>query len=129
MLRSLPCRASAQSRAMAELALAGAGGAVCHAAGFGELGGEHRDLEVELTSAASGLAMVGPNCMGVINAFDRVVMWGADGHFAAVDDDGIALISQSGRISLWSGQCRARLSDGVRSQPGKSGGNRCCRCD
>lgn len=82
--------------AMAELALAGAGGAVCHAAGFGELGGEHRDLQAELASAAGGMAMVGPNCMGVINAFDRVALWGADGHFSPVDGNGIALISQSG---------------------------------
>lgn len=82
--------------AMAALARIGAGGAVCHAAGFGELGGAHRDLQQDLAAAAGGLAMVGPNCMGVINAFDRVALWGADGHFQPVDGTGVALISQSG---------------------------------
>ena len=82
--------------AIGALARIGAGGAVCHVAGFGELGGEHRALQQELTEAAGGLAMVGPNCMGVLNAFDGVAMWGADGHLEPVDGDGVALISHSG---------------------------------
>ncbi len=82
--------------AMADLARIGAGGAVCHAAGFSELGASGRDLQRELTAAAGDLAMVGPNCMGVLNAFDRVALWGADGHLEPRDGPGVAFISQSG---------------------------------
>ena len=78
------------------LSAIGAAGAICHASGFAELGGEHVTLQKELESAAGELAVLGPNCMGVINGFDRVAMWGDNGYFEAVDGNGVALISQSG---------------------------------
>lgn len=83
---------------MAQLSGVGAGGAICHVAGFAELGGAHREQQRSLAEAAGDLAMVGPNCMGLINAFDRVALWGDDSHFEAVDGPGVALISQSGAL-------------------------------
>lgn len=48
----------------------GAGGLVVISAGFREVGGEGVALERELTDfvRASGIRMIGPNCMGVLNA-------------------------------------------------------------
>lgn len=74
----------------------GAAGAVCHASGFAELGVAHVGLQAELQAAAGELAVLGPNCMGLINGFDRVALWGDHGYFAPVDGHGVALISQSG---------------------------------
>lgn len=82
--------------AMATLAAIGAGGAVCHVAGFGELGGEHRGLQDRLAEAAGPLAVIGPNCMGMINGFDRLALWGEYNPMAPVAGRGVALISQSG---------------------------------
>ncbi|MGY8996034.1 MAG: CoA-binding protein, partial [Alphaproteobacteria bacterium] len=45
----------------------GAGGAICYAAGYSEVGGIGHDLEADLKDAAGDLAVVGPNCYGVIN--------------------------------------------------------------
>lgn len=82
--------------AIASLAAIGAGGAVCHVAGFGELGGVHRDLQDDLAEAAGPLAVIGPNCMGMINGFDRLALWGEYNPVSAVTGRGVALISQSG---------------------------------
>ena len=78
------------------LSAIGAAGAICHASGFAELGGEQVELQQELADAAGELALLGPNCMGVINGFDRVAMWGDHGYFEPVEKNGVALISQSG---------------------------------
>jgi len=50
-----------------ELSAMGAGGAVCYAAGFAEVGGEGIGLQKALVEAAGGLAAVGPNCYGLLN--------------------------------------------------------------
>ena len=78
------------------LSVIGAAGAVCHASGFAELGGEHALLQQKLVDAAGAVAVLGPNCMGIINGFDRAAMWGDNGYFEAVEGNGVALISQSG---------------------------------
>ena len=82
----------------ARLSAMGAAGAICHAAGFGELGGEHRALQDDLTTAAGDLALIGPNCMGFVNAFDRVALWGDRSRIEPNDGAGVALISQSGAL-------------------------------
>ena len=78
------------------LAEMGAGGAVCHAAGYGELGGAFRLAQEDLAEAAGDMAVIGPNCMGAINAFDGVALWGEYNPLAPVTGSGVALISQSG---------------------------------
>lgn len=82
-----------------DLAALGAGGCVCYAAGFAEIGGEGTALQDDLAAAAGDLALVGPNCYGVLNYFDGVALW-ADQHGGRKVDRGIAIISQSGNISL-----------------------------
>jgi acetyl coenzyme A synthetase (ADP forming)-like protein len=70
-------------------------------AGFGETGREGRELEQRILgkARASGMRMVGPNCMGVINTDPDVAMQAT---FASVDParGNIAMSSQSGAIGL-----------------------------
>ena len=59
-------RSTARSRSgsIRELAAIGAGGAVCHAAGFRESGGRGAELQEALIEAAGGMPVLGPNCYG-----------------------------------------------------------------
>jgi acyl-CoA synthetase (NDP forming) len=45
----------------------GAGGVVCYTAGFGEAGVDGKYAEKQLIEAAGDMALIGPNCYGVIN--------------------------------------------------------------
>ncbi len=76
----------------------GAGGAVCYTAGFGETGDEGVRLEVALVEAAGELALVGPNCYGIINYLDRVALW-PFAHGGSCPGYGAAIITQSGMLS------------------------------
>jgi acetate---CoA ligase (ADP-forming) len=83
-----------------ELAARGAGGAVAYAAGFAEIGAEGAALQRELVAAAGAdLALIGPNCYGLLNYFDGVALW-ADQHGGRPLERGVAVVSQSGNISL-----------------------------
>ena len=82
----------------AELNLRGAGGGICFAAGFGEDG--DAVLERDLVEAAGDCALVGPNCHGIINLFDRAVLWPDDHGADPLDGAGFALISQSGNVAM-----------------------------
>ena len=61
--------------AVAALSAMGAGGAVCYASGFAEVGPEGVELQRQLVAAAGGMAMLGPNCYGMINALDGAALW------------------------------------------------------
>ena len=80
-----------------QLAERGAGGAVCHAAGFAEDGSDGRALQDELRVAADGMPVIGPNCIGVLNYLDGAALW-ADQHGGQRTDSGVAVITQSGNI-------------------------------
>lgn len=80
-----------------ELAAMGAGGAVCFASGFRESGAE--DLNQRLIAAAGDLAILGPNCYGVLNYLDRVALW-PDQHGGAVVESGVAIVTQSSNIAI-----------------------------
>jgi acyl-CoA synthetase (NDP forming) len=82
--------------AVAALASIGAGGAVCVAAGFAELGDSGAKLQQQLQQAAGDLAVIGPNCMGVLNLFDGAAVWASGGHVEHPGSQGAAIISQSG---------------------------------
>lgn len=85
--------------ATAKLAAMGAGGVVCYAAGFGELGtGEGTDAQSRLVAAAADMAVVGPNCYGVINFLDRVALW-PFARGGACPGYGAAIVTQSGMLS------------------------------
>ena len=81
--------------------LAGVGGAICYAADFAESGDEGRERQEALLAAAGGVPLIGPNCYGMLNLFDRVALW-PDQHGCLPIDAGrgVAIISQSGNLAL-----------------------------
>ena len=84
---------------VAELNAKGAGGAVSIVGEFAETGGDGAALQARLVAAAGDLALVGPNCLGVMNMFDGMAVWGGDNVFSPVTGEGVALISQSGYVA------------------------------
>ncbi|NLU66150.1 acetate--CoA ligase family protein [Streptomyces sp. HNM0574] len=80
-----------------QLAARGAGGAVCHAAGFAEEGPSGADREARLRAAADGMPVIGPNCIGVLNYLDGTALW-ADQHGGTRTERGVAVVTQSGNI-------------------------------
>ncbi len=70
-------------------------------AGFSEVGAEGADLEEELLGIVrdSGMRMVGPNCMGLLNTADSVRL---NGTFAPVypPAGNVAMSSQSGALGI-----------------------------
>ncbi|MEQ9489673.1 MAG: acetate--CoA ligase family protein [Alphaproteobacteria bacterium] len=83
---------------LAKLNVMGAGGAVCYTAGFGEIGEEGRKVEDRLIEAAGDMALIGPNCYGMINYIDRVALW-PFAHGGDCPGYGAAIITQSGMLS------------------------------
>ena len=83
---------------VARLVAMGAGGAVCHTAGFAETGAEGARLEAALVAAAGDLALIGPNCYGVINYLDRAALW-PFAHGGACPGYGAAIVTQSGMLA------------------------------
>lgn len=81
-----------------ELSMNGCGGAIVHASGFGEVGEGGESYSAKLVSAAGTMPVVGPNCLGVINYIDKVVLW-PDVHGGRPVDRGVALVTQSGAIA------------------------------
>jgi len=77
----------------------GAGGCVCYAAGFAEIGGDGIALQQQLIDAANDMPLVGPNCFGFINFAARCALWPYLFNGRPVDR-GVALISQSGNIGM-----------------------------
>ena len=84
-------------QAVRELAAMGAHGAVCYGSGFAEAGDVA--LQDQLLEAAGGMPVLGPNCFGYINTFDRIALW-PDEHGCRRTDRGAAIISQSGNVAV-----------------------------
>jgi acyl-CoA synthetase (NDP forming) len=53
----------------------GGGGAIFLRGGYTEVGGEGVALHAEFTKAAGNLAVVGPNCYGMLNFIDGICLW------------------------------------------------------
>lgn len=83
--------------AVRALAAMGAGGAVCYGSGFAETG--DAELQDELVIAAGDMPLLGPNCYGIVNTFDRVALW-PDEHGCGTFERGAAIISQSGNVAV-----------------------------
>ena len=83
---------------LAELAERGAGGAVCYAAGFAEKGPEGEALQERLVTAAGDLAIIGPNCYGMLDYRLGLHVWAGD-RMRRRDGPGIAIVSQSGALA------------------------------
>ena len=73
-----------------------AGGIVCYTAGFGEVGDD--GAEAALIEAAGDMALVGPNCYGLINYLDQLALW-PFAHGGGCDGYGAAIVTQSGMLS------------------------------
>lgn len=88
---------AAATEIVAQLGRIGAGGVACFTAGYGELGGAGQRAEAELVVAAGDMALVGPNCYGLVNFTNGAVLWpfGAGNHRC---HRGVALIMQSGML-------------------------------
>ncbi|MGI9464937.1 MAG: CoA-binding protein, partial [Aestuariivirgaceae bacterium] len=84
--------------AITRLKAIGAGGIVCYTAGFGELGGDGAEAEQALIEAAGDMALVGPNCYGLINYLDQLALW-PFAHGGGCDGYGAAIVTQSGMLS------------------------------
>ena len=82
----------------ARLARRGAGGVVCYTAGFSELGSTGQEAEAELVNVAGEMALLGPNCYGLINYHDKIALW-PFAHGGAHPGFGAAIITQSGMLS------------------------------
>ncbi len=82
-----------------ELAARGAGGVVCYASGFAEVGGEGIALQQRLVQQAGSMALLGPNCYGMLNYLDGVALW-PDQHGGTRVERGVAIVTQSGNIGL-----------------------------
>lgn len=77
----------------------GCGGVVCYAAGFAETGEAGSALQEKLVDAAGDMALVGPNCYGVLNFTQGVALW-PDRLAGEPEQEGVAIISQSGNVAL-----------------------------
>ena len=84
--------------AVRELGKRGCPSAVIFSSGFAEMGEDGRRLEHEIAAAApeSGLRLCGPNCLGLINAWDQVIA--TFGQFAEgpTPPGPVAFVTQSG---------------------------------
>ncbi|RVU38617.1 CoA-binding protein [Hwanghaeella grinnelliae] len=103
---AIPSHAAVE--AVAELNRMGGGGVVCYSAGFKETGGAGVDLEKALVEAAGDMALIGPNCYGVINYPDRVALW-PFAHGGGSPGYGAAIITQSGMLSSDITMCQRSL--------------------
>jgi len=85
----------------------GARAAVIYDSGFAELGEDGARLQAEIAGLAreAGMAMCGPNCMGILNPPARVTTYKQTVMNAAGMAGNVGLISQSGSV------CIAMLSD------------------
>ncbi len=97
-----------------ECAEKGVRGLVVISAGFSEVGPEGAALEAELLSIvrSSGMRMVGPNCMGLLNTADSVRL---NGTFAPVypPPGNVAMSSQSGALGIAILDYATRASIGI----------------
>ncbi len=84
------------------LAARGAGGAICFAAGFLEADEEGAGLQSELVRAAGNMPVIGPNCYGLINYADGVLLWPDQqgGQRLADGTRGVAIVTQSSNIAI-----------------------------
>jgi len=80
----------------------GAGGATCFASGFLESeteGTGGADLQARLIEAAGDMPILGPNCYGLLNYLDNVILW-PDQHGGRACEKGVAIIGQSSNVLI-----------------------------
>ncbi|HEX6256137.1 MAG TPA: acetate--CoA ligase family protein [Euzebyales bacterium] len=84
---------------VAALRAVGAGGVVCFASGFAEVGREGALLQERLRVAAGDMPLLGPNCHGFVNALSGAALW-PDAQGCLRVGRGVAVVTQSGNLAL-----------------------------
>ncbi len=82
---------------VSQLSACGAGGAICYASGFSEVGEGTR--QESLLQAAGNMPLMGPNCYGFINAMNGAVLW-PDWHGLSRVESGVAIVAGSGNLAV-----------------------------
>jgi acetate---CoA ligase (ADP-forming) len=88
--------------AITACAAQGIGAAIVFAAGFGEAGGEWAAAQdrIARTAHEAGIALCGPNCLGIVNFVDRVPLTFSQQQAPALaPGPAIAVIAQSGGLA------------------------------
>jgi len=83
---------------VAELAAIGTGGAICYASGFAETGVEGQALQQQLLKAAGEMALLGPNCYGLLDYLHGSALWPV-AHGGKPVERGVAVLTQSGNFA------------------------------
>ncbi len=83
---------------VAELAAIGTGGAICYASGFAETGVAGAALQQQLLSAAGDMALLGPNCYGLLDYLHSSALWPV-AHGGKAVAKGVAVLTQSGNFA------------------------------
>ncbi|GLK90326.1 acetate--CoA ligase family protein [Pseudomonas turukhanskensis] len=83
---------------VAQLAATGAGGAICYASGFAETGEAGTRLQEQLLRAAGDMALLGPNCYGLLDYLHSAALWPV-AHGGKAVEKGVAVLTQSGNFA------------------------------
>lgn len=94
----LAVNADATIRALDELRRMDAGGAVCYASGFAEIGAAGAERNRAFIEASGDMAVVGPNCYGLVNYVNHGSIWPSPYPFLT-GSRGAAVVSQSGNVT------------------------------
>jgi len=94
----LAVNADATITALRELSAMKAGGVVCYASGFSEIGATGFERNLAFVEAAGDMAVVGPNCYGLVNYVNHGSIWPAL-YPKLQNSRGAAVISQSGNVT------------------------------
>nr|WP_132658056.1 acetate--CoA ligase family protein [Pseudomonas aeruginosa] len=84
--------------AVAALAAKGAGGAICYASGFAETGEQGLAVQRRLLAAAGEMALLGPNCYGLLDYLHGAALWPV-AHGGRRVERGVAVLTQSGNFA------------------------------
>ena len=84
--------------AVAQLAAKDAGGAICYASGFAETGAQGQALQQQLLQAAGQMALLGPNCYGLLDYLHSSALWPV-AHGGKPVERGVAVLTQSGNFA------------------------------
>ena len=94
----LAVNAEATNTALGKLNAMGAGGVVCYASGFAEIGEAGAARNTAFIAASGDMAVVGPNCYGLVNYVNHGSIWPSP-YPALPGRRGAAVISQSGNVT------------------------------
>lgn len=81
-----------------ELNEVGAAGAVCYASGFAEMDEQGALLQQQLLEAAGDMAIIGPNCYGLLDYLHGAALWPV-AHGGQLVEKGVAVVTQSGNFA------------------------------